>query len=46
MVLSFDWTTAFEFWSYKDVGDSGVHFEMTQYALTELYPAAGEPAET
>ena len=31
MVLSFDWTTAFEFWSCKDVGDHGAHFEMTQY---------------
>ena len=46
MVVSFDWTTAFEFWSYKDVGDDGVHFEMTQYTLIELCPAAVEPAET
>lgn len=43
MVASFDWITAFEFWSCKGVGDTGAHFAMTHYTLTRLFtPAAGE----
>lgn len=41
MVVSFDWITAFEFWSCKDVGETGAHFEMTHYTLIKLRPAAG-----
>ena len=41
MAVSFDCITAFEFWSCKDVADTGACSEMTHYILIAFRPAAG-----